>query len=489
MSVRVRFAPSPTGRLHIGSARTALFNYLFAKQQGGEYILRIEDTDLERNQDDAEIGFLEGFKWLGLQWDEGPDIGGKYAPYRSMERLDLYRPYIEKLIASGKAYYCYCTKEEEDQERERLRALGKPYQYSGKCRHLTAEQRAQYEREGRPRTVRFRVAEGEEIVFDDLIRGRVQFRTEDIGDFIIVKSNGVPTYNFACTVDDALMKITHVIRGEEHISNTPLQILLYQALGWSVPKFAHVPLILNPNGKKLSKRDESIIQFIEQYRELGYLPQAINNYLVLLGWSPSGEDAEREIFSMDELIQQFSLERVSRAGAIFDPEKLAWINSQYIKEIALDQLVSLVKPYLQKAGYLTEEVDPEWLRELVKLHQSGMDCLQDIVKLSQMFFEQDRSIDEEAQQVLAEKQAPVVIDAFLEKIQACEDYRPDTIKAKLKEVQKETKYRGRKLFMPIRVAATGRMHGPDLHTTLYLLGKEKILQRLKEASQSQQATS
>ena len=489
MSVRVRFAPSPTGRLHIGSARTALFNYLFAKQHGGEYILRIEDTDLERNQEDAEVGFLEGFKWLGLQWDEGPDIGGKYAPYHSMERIDQYQPFIEKLISSGQAYYCYCTKEEVDQERARLRAIGKPYQYSGKCRHLTAEQKAQYEREGRSKTVRFRVTEGEEIVFDDMIRGRVQFRTEDIGDFIIVKSNGVPTYNFACTVDDALMKITHVIRGEEHISNTPLQILLYRALGWSVPKFAHVPLILNPNGKKLSKRDESIIQFIEQYRELGYLPQALNNYLVLLGWSPAGENAEREIFSMDELIQHFSLERVSKAGAIFDPEKLAWINSQYIKEMDLDKLVSMAIPYLEKAGYLSGKVDREWIRELVKLNQSGMDCVQDIVKLSEMFFEQERHFDEEAKQVLAEEQAPIVIGTFLEKIRELEDYQPNAIKSKLKEVQKETKYRGRKLFMPIRVAATGRVHGPDLNQTLFLLGKEKVIERLEDVYHTLHKTS
>lgn len=484
MSVRVRFAPSPTGRLHIGSARTALFNYLFAKQHGGKYILRIEDTDLERNQADAESGFLEGFKWLGLQWDEGPDIGGEFAPYRSMERLDQYQPFVEQLISLGKAYYCYCTKEEEDQERERLQALGKPYQYSGKCRHLTTEQKEQYQREGRLPTIRFYVSEGEEIVFHDMIRGRVQFRTEDIGDFIIVKSNGVPTYNFACTVDDALMKITHVIRGEEHLSNTPLQLLLYQSLGWSVPQFGHVPLILNPNGKKLSKRDESIIQFIEQYRELGYLPQALNNYLVLLGWSPAGEYREQEIFTMGDLIQHFSFERVGKSGAIFDPEKLAWINSQYIKELETNKLVQMAMPYLEKVGYLSEEVDPEWITNLVALNQNAMNAISDIVQLTEMFFTEKLQIEEGAKQVLSEEQAPIVIAAFLEKIKALEDFQPDSIKATLKEVQKETKYRGRKLFMPIRIAATGRMHGPDLNTTLYLLGKEKVMHRLEEVFKS-----
>lgn len=427
---------------------------------------------------------MEGFKWLGLRWDEGPDIGGEFAPYRSMERLDQYHPFVEQLISSGKAYYCYCTKEEEEQERERFRALGKPYQYSGKCRHLTSKQKEQYEREGRPRTIRFHVSAGEEIVFDDIIRGRVQFRTEDIGDFIIVKSNGIPTYNFACTVDDALMKITHVIRGEEHLSNTPLQILLYQALGWDVPQFAHVPLILNPNGKKLSKRDESIIQFIEQYRELGYLPQALNNYLVLLGWSPDGEHREEEIFSMDDLIQHFSLERVSKAGAIFDPEKLAWINSQYIKTMDTDQLVQMAIPYLEKAGYLSKEVDPQWVTKLVELNQNGMNAVRDIVPLTEIFFTQELQIDEEGQQVLSEEQAPLVIGAFIEKLKTMEDFQPDSIKAKLKEIQKETKYRGRKLFMPIRIAATGRTHGPDLNTTLYLLGKEKVIQRLEQVYKS-----
>lgn len=482
MSVRVRFAPSPTGRLHIGSARTALFNYLFAKKHKGTYILRIEDTDLERNLSDAEDGFLQGFRWLGLDWDEGPDVGGPYAPYRSMERLQLYQPYIEQLLASGKAYPCYCTKEEEDQERERLRSLGKPYQYSGKCRLLSEEQRQQYEKEGRPKTIRFRVPESQDILFTDLIRGDVHFHTDDIGDFIIVKSNGIPTYNFACTLDDQLMKITHVIRGEEHLSNTPLQILLYQAFDWEVPAFGHVPLILNPNGKKLSKRDESIIQFIEQYRELGYLPEALINYLILLGWSPTGENSEREIFSMEELIEQFSFDRVSKAGAIFDPEKLAWINGQYIKEADPQQIVKLAMPYLEKAGYLAADYDSKWIEEVILLHQSGMHAVSEIVELTKMFFEEKFEIQPEAQSVLSEESAPMVISNFLQRIKASEAFDPKTIKTQLKEVQKATKYRGRKLFMPIRVATTGQTQGPDLNHTLYLLGKQKVIQRLEQVN-------
>lgn len=480
MSVRVRFAPSPTGRLHIGSARTALFNYLFAKQHGGSYVLRIEDTDLERNLADAESGFLEGFKWLGLEWDEGPDVGGAHAPYRSMERLDLYQPYVDQLLASGQAYYCYCTKEEEEQERERLQALRKPYQYAGTCRHLTSEQRKRYEQEGRSRTIRFRVPEKQSVTFQDMIRGEVHFHTDDIGDFIIVKSTGIPTYNFACTIDDILMEITHIIRGEEHLSNTPLQILLYQAFAHDVPSFGHVPLILNPNGKKLSKRDESIIQFIEQYRELGYLPEAINNYLVLLGWSPAGEYSEQEIFSQEMLQEQFSFERVNKAGAIFDPEKLAWINGQYIKQADTDRIVKMAIPYLQQAGFIGETFDQTWITELVKLHQSGMNAVSEIASLTRLFFEADITVDQDAKQVLAEESTQTVIAAFLEKLEETEIISPQEIKAKLKEVQKETKYKGRKLFMPIRVATTGQMHGPDLNSTLHLLGKEKVIGRLQQ---------
>ncbi|MFD2172368.1 glutamate--tRNA ligase [Tumebacillus lipolyticus] len=475
MTVRLRYAPSPTGHLHIGGARTALFNYLFARKHGGTYILRIEDTDLARNKENAEQGFMKGFRWLGLNWDEGPEVGGEYGPYSCMERLDIYQAHIDRLLADGLAYPCYCTEEELEAERESLMAQGQMPRYMGKCRHLTAEQRAEFEREGRKKTIRFKVPADKVYKFHDLIRGDVEFESNGIGDFVIVKSDGVPTYNFAVTVDDALMKISHVARGEEHLSNTPRQLMLYEAFGWQAPEFAHLPLILNETGKKLSKRDESIIQFIEQYEELGYLPEAINNFLALLGWSPVGE---QEIFSLDELVEQFSFDRVSKSGAIFDKDKLAWMNGQYIKAADLDRIVELTIPFLQDAGRIGADFDREWVTQLISLYKDGMTSLSEIVELSAMFFTTEVAYDDEAKAVLAEESVPVVLQAFRDKLIALDDYTADNIKAALKEVQKETGFKGKQLFMPSRVAATGQTHGPDLNLSLFLLGKETVVARL-----------
>ena len=295
MSVRLRYAPSPTGHLHIGGARTALFNYLFAKHHGGAFILRIEDTDLDRNVESAAQEFADNLRWLGIEWDEGAFSGGDYGPYVSTERLDIYRRHVDELRDKGMVYECYCSENELAVEREELLARGEMVRYSGRCRHLSKEEREARIREGRKPTVRFRVMDDEPVAFTDLIRGDMIFEPQGIGgDFVVVKSNGIPVYNFAVVVDDHLMNITHVVRGEEHISNTPRQLLLFKAFGWTAPVFGHVPLILGADGKKLSKRDESIIQFIDQYREYGYLPEAIFNFLALLGWTPGGE---REIFS------------------------------------------------------------------------------------------------------------------------------------------------------------------------------------------------
>ncbi len=302
--VRVRFAPSPTGHLHIGGARSALFNYLFAKNQGGKFILRIEDTDQARNVGAAKEKLLDSLKWLGMEWDESIDVGGEYGPYSCMERLDLYQQYIDQLLQEGKAYYCYMTEEELEAEREAQKARGEMPRYSGRDRNLTVEQRKAYEEKGLKPVVRFRVPEGQVIRIDDAVRGEVSFESDGIGDFVIARKDGIPMYNFAVVVDDHLMKISHVVRGEEHLSNTPRQVMLYQAFGWEEPRFAHASLILNPDRQKMSKRDESIIQFVEQYKELGYLPEALVNFLALLGWSPVGEE---EIFSMEELGEQFSL--------------------------------------------------------------------------------------------------------------------------------------------------------------------------------------
>jgi nondiscriminating glutamyl-tRNA synthetase len=352
--IRVRFAPSPTGPLHIGGARSALFNFLLAKKLGGKFILRIEDTDRERSSRESEVNIYESLKWLGMNWDEGPDVGGAYGPYRQMERLDIYQEYTQKLLAEGKAYYCYCSEEELEKERQEALAQGGSPQYSGKCRLLSAEGREKYEAEGRKPVVRFRVPEDKEIVINDLVRGEVAFQSEEVGDFIIVKSDGIPTYNYAVVIDDALMKISHVIRAEEHLSNTPRQILLYEALGFEIPQFAHISLILGKDRSKMSKRHGATS--VVQYKEEGYLPEAVVNFLALLGWAPEGE---AEIFSLEELIKEFSLERVAKNPAVFDMEKLRWINGIYLRECSLDKLTELALPYLIKAGYVAEKPSPE----------------------------------------------------------------------------------------------------------------------------------
>ncbi|MBO8165244.1 MAG: glutamate--tRNA ligase [Brevibacillus sp.] len=477
--VRLRYAPSPTGHLHIGGARTALFNYLFARRHGGKFIVRIEDTDQTRNVENAAEEQMKNLKWLGIDWDESVDIGGPYGPYRAMDRLDIYRRYIDQLLAEGKAYYCYATKEELDAEREEQIARGETPKISEKHRNITPEQREQYEREGRVPSIHFRVPEDRVYVVNDLIRGEVTFDSNGIGDFVICRPDGIPTYNFAVVIDDYLMKITHVVRGEEHLSNTPRQLMIYEAFGWEPPLFAHLALILNQDGKKMSKRDESIIQFIEQYRELGFLPEAIVNFLVLLGWSSGGEE---EIFSKQQLIEQFSLERVSKAPAVFDTAKMHWMNNYYLKRKPLDTIVEMCLPHLKKAGFVEQdpsEQEMERVRGIVALYQEEMSYCAQIVPFSAMFFLDEVEMDEEAKDVLREPQVPEVLASFRKHIEALAEYTVENIKALLKEVQKETGQKGKALFMPIRVAVTGQAHGRDLVQSLYLLGQSRVMKRLE----------
>lgn len=476
--VRVRFAPSPTGHLHIGGARSALFNYLFARHHGGDFIVRIEDTDRKRNVEDAEAKLIESLRWFGTEWDESIDKDGGVGPYRSMDRLDIYQKYIEQLVAEGKAYPCYCTEDELNAEREAQKERGETPRYAGTCRHLTAEQIQAYETEGRKASIRFRVQENREYTVHDHIRGEVTFDSNGIGDFVIARPDGIPTYNFAVVIDDALMKITHVIRGEEHLSNTPRQLMIYEAFGFETPDFAHVALILNPDGKKMSKRDESLIQFMEQYRDLGYLPEALMNFLVLLGWSP---EEEQEIFTREELIEKFSLGRVSKSPAIFDIHKLNWMNNYYIKQASVERIAELCIPHMQKAGQLPQELHEEqrqWAEKLVALYQEQLEYAAQIVELSAMFFEDDVRYDAEAKEVLAEEQVPDVMTAFHEELLSLEDYTADGIKGALKAVQKATGHKGKKLFMPVRVAVTGFTHGRDLNETLFLLGRDTVVQRV-----------
>lgn len=480
--IRVRYAPSPTGHLHIGNARTALFNYLFARHNDGEFIIRIEDTDQKRNIADGEKSQLENLAWLGMDWDESPDKPGEFGPYRQSERKEIYQPLIDQLLASNLAYKCYCTEEELEAEREAQRARGEMPHYGGKCASLTPEQQAEKEAQGLEPVIRFRVPRNTTYSFEDMVKGEINFESDNVGgDFVIQKRDGMPTYNFAVAVDDHMMKITHVLRGDDHIANTPKQLMIYDAFGWPRPTFGHMTLIINSEtGKKLSKRDESILQFIEQYRELGYLPEAMFNFIALLGWSPVGED---EIFSQEELIKMFDTKRLSKSPAAFDQKKLEWVNNHYIKAMDLTALTELCLPFLIKAGKVEENPSEDrkaWVQRVVGLYQPQMSYAAEIVEVSQLFFEEHPVLDEAAQEVLAQETVPMVLSAFKEQLEAMETVDAASVLAAIKAVQKETGVKGKNLWMPIRVAVSGVTHGPELPETVELLGKEKALAHLNQ---------
>ncbi|MEN6414659.1 MAG: glutamate--tRNA ligase [Veillonellales bacterium] len=476
--MRVRFAPSPTGPFHIGGARSALFNWLLAQKCGGKLVLRIEDTDLERSSKESEENIKDALRWLGITWDEGADMGGPYGPYHQTERLDIYRQYTEKMLASGQAYYCYCSEDEVETERQAQLAKGETPRYSGRCRNLTAEDRARLEAEGRKPVVRFKVPQNQQIVFKDLVRDTVSFDSNGIGDFVIVKSDGIPVYNYAVVIDDALMRITHVIRAEEHLSNTPRQVLLYQALGFELPQFGHISLILGKDRTKMSKRHGATS--VEQYRDLGYLPEGIVNFLALLGWAPTGE---QEIFSREELVQQFSMERVAKNPAVFDIDKLNWINAHYIRQADPEKIMELALPHLRAAGYIGDELTTEkrtWLVEVVAALQDHISYAAQLVDHVGIFFKENIEFEnEEAKAVLRDDDIPKVMESFRTKISALDVVDVANVKALLKSMIKELKLGGKKVYMPIRVALTGCMHGPELFQIIPLLGRERVLARIE----------
>ncbi|HHW15332.1 MAG TPA: glutamate--tRNA ligase, partial [Firmicutes bacterium] len=406
MSVRVRFAPSPTGYLHVGGARTALFNWLFARHYGGTFVLRIEDTDRERSTEESVQAILDGLTWLGLDWDEGPGVGGPYGPYFQTQRLESYHAYAEKLVKMGRAYKCYCTPEELEQRRKEALAHGQAPKYDRTCCQLTEAERQRLEAEGRRPVIRFRALDEGETVLDDLIRGRIVFDNSTLDDFVIIKSDGLPTYNFAAVIDDAAMEMTHIIRGDDHISNTPRQIQVYEALGLPLPKFAHVPMILGSDKTRLSKRHGATA--IGQYREAGYLPETMVNYLALLGWSLN---ATETVFSREELIKHFTLERCSKNPAVFDPKKLEWLNGVYIRQSSLERLAELLLPDLLKAGLLTEAeaADPArraYVRKVIALQQTRLRLLTEFVPTSAYFFRDPEAYEEAALEHLASPYIP-----------------------------------------------------------------------------------
>lgn len=476
--VRVRYAPSPTGFLHIGNARTALFNYLFARHNGGDFIIRIEDTDTARNVEGGEASQLKFLQWLGMDWDESIDKDGGYGPYRQSERADIYNPIIEKLLAEDKAYRCYMTAEELEAEREAQLARGEMPRYGGKHAHLTKEEEAALIAEGRQPAIRIRVPKDKTYTFNDMVKGEVSFDSNGIGDWVIVKKDGIPTYNFAVAIDDHFMEITHVIRGDDHISNTPKQMMVYEALGYEIPTFGHMTLIVNEDRKKLSKRDGSIIQFIEQYHDLGYLPEALFNFIGLLGWSPEGEE---EIFSKAQFIEMFDEKRLSKSPAFFDKQKLAWINNQYMKTKDLDTVFDMTLPHMEKAGLISNnptEAELAWAKSLVSLYQQQMSYAGEIVELSELFFKDELTLDEEATEVVNGEQVPELVKALTAQLEALDTFDAASIKAAIKAVQKETGIKGKNLFMPIRVMVSGQTHGPELPNTMELLGKDKVIKRL-----------
>lgn len=478
--IKVRFAPSPTGPFHIGGARSALFNWLLARHEGGSFLVRIEDTDLARSSRESEENIKESMRWLGLDWDEGIDVGGENGPYRQTERLDLYKKEVQRLLDEGKAYYCYCSQEELEAERKAQLAEGKTPVYGGHCQHLTEEQIAKYKAEGRKPVVRLHVPTGETIAFDDMVRGHVEFQSSGVGDFIIMKSDGIPVYNFAVVIDDAFMGITHVIRAEEHLSNTPRQIAIYHALGYEVPKFGHISLILGADHKKMSKRHGATS--VTAYKDMGYLPDAVVNYLALLGWSPKGE---QEIFSREELIREFSMDRVSSNDAVFDIEKLNWINFQYMKKLSPAELLDFSLPFLEKRGYVQQPLTEEkkkWLEQVVwyvREHISYGAQVPDQVKI---FFEEVPPFeDPEVVSILKAETSAVILDAFIKALEELPEFTEEAITAVFKGIMKSTGIKGRAAFEPARIALTGVTKGPGMYAMIALFGKEKTLGLLKKA--------
>ena len=477
---KVRFAPSPTGPFHIGGARSALFNWLVARNKNGKFLVRVEDTDLARSTRESEEDIKAALKWLGLNWDEGIDVGGENGPYRQTERLDIYHKEIQRLLDEGKAYYCYCTEEELEESRTQQLAEGKTPVYNDHCRSLTEEEIAKYKESGRKPVIRLRVPKEGVFAFDDMVRGHVTFQAAGVGDFIIMKSDGIPVYNFAVVVDDALMNITHVIRAEEHLSNTPRQIAIYQALGYDIPKFGHISLILGSDHKKMSKRHGATS--VDEYRKMGYLSDAVVNYLALLGWAPKGE---QEIFTREELIEQFSMKRVSANDAVFDIEKLNWINFQYMKQLSPEELLELTLPFIINAGYITvplSDEKKEWLKKVVWFVRDHLYYGAQTPENVKIFFEElPATTDEEMLDIMSRETSKMIIKSFAEKLSDLDTFNESSIKDVFSNLMKESGIKGKAAFEPVRIALTGEIHGPGLYTLIELFGKEKTIQRLKSS--------
>ena len=478
--IRVRFAPSPTGYLHIGGARTALFNYLFAKNQGGKFILRIEDTDKERSTKESELEILESLKWLGFDWDEGPGKSADDTMYYQTKRLPVYHKHAEELLAAGKAYKCFCTKEELDADRKKAEAEKRAFRYAGKCRNLPPEEVKRFETEGNKYVIRIKVPETGETIVNDLVRGEVKVQNSVLDDMIIIRADGMPIYNFVVVVDDADMGITHVIRGDDHLSNTPKQIHIYNALGRPIPQFAHIPLILGRDKSKLSKRHGETA--VMKYKENGYLPEAVVNYLAMLGWSP---DTNQDILTIEEMIKQFSLEKVHKSGAMFDNEKLQWMNGMYIRQMKIDKLTELCLPFLVKSGLITEEegrIRYEYIKRIVGVQQEKIRVLSEVPALSGYFFTENIELEPEAKKTWDknEQDRAKVLEIFMKMMDETGADDKVKLEEKIKEEMEKYGIKPKVYMHVIRVAVSGSTIGPGLFDLIEILGKELCEKRIKK---------
>lgn len=471
--LKVRFAPSPTGPLHIGGARSALFNYLFAEHENADMVLRIEDTDLDRSKREYEEEIIDSLRWLGITWAEGIDVGGENAPYRQTERLGMYSEYARRLLDNGLAYHCFCSEDELEEERQTLMEKGEMPRYSGKCRSLSKEEQEEKRSRGIVPTVRFKVPQSTIFVLDDLVRGRVTFESENIGDFIIIKSDGLPTYNFAVVIDDFLMGISHVIRAEEHLPNTPRQLMIYDALNFKRPEFAHISLILGNDRQKMSKRHGATSMI--QYREMGYLPQAMFNFLVLMGWSPEGEQV---LLSREEIIKAFTLDRVSKSPAVFDLDKLNWLNQQYIKKLEVTELNNVLQPFFNRSAYSNEisGLDPYLQELLLKAVHERLVCLADVEEYLELFFA-DPVYEDAAWPVLEQDGVEGILQAFLDTVPEKPAF--EEIGALLKSLIKSKKVKPAQVYMPLRCALSGRTHGVDLPYLIAIWGRQEAARRIE----------
>lgn len=471
--VRVRFAPSPTGYLHLGSLRTALFNYLFAKHNGGKFILRIEDTDQSRKVEGAVQNLINILNEMGLNYDEGPGVGGEFGPYFQSERLDIYKKYCDELLANGHAYYAFETAEELDEMRKVQQMQGKQTMYDRRARVLTENEVKEKIASGIPYVVRLKVPLDTEIRFTDIIRGNVKIDTNLVDDQVLLKSDGYPTYHLANVIDDHLMQITHIIRGEEWLTSVPKHIILYNAFGWEVPQMAHVPLILNADKSKLSKRQGDVAT--EDYLKKGYLKEALLNFMTLLGWNP-GDGEEKEIFTKAELIAKFNIDRVNSAGAVFNVEKLNWMNGEYIKNYDIDALTELIIPFLNAGGIDTSENIKT--KRVIFAIRNYINKLDEAAEQAKVYYN-DVKLNDEQMAIVSAETSIQVFKALAAKIDAMLEITTDNFKPMLSEVQKETGVKGKNLFMPVRLALTGVEHGPELGMIAYVLGKEEVLKRLR----------